>query len=179
MRNRAIGFGLLCLLAAGPGGAQPVADSVSQGRGGWLFGASFGVPGYRTEAEPQLFTIGFQWTQLSPNRLGADFSVGTMPRLLAEGIAVLGLRVGVAAPLTLAPGVLLLPSAGVSAIGGMSGADGGGAAGLNAGVAAVMRGTGPIGLRTGITWHRFQDSDGALWLFEIGFARIPSRWRQL
>lgn len=179
MHSRAVALGLLLLVGGGPVGAQGVAeaDTVSHGGGGWLFGASVGVPGYRGEPAPELFTVGFQWTQLSPHRLGADFSLGTMPRLLAEGVAVVGFRAGVAAPLTLAPSVLLLPSAGVSVIGGMGGGGAGGTTGLNAGVAAVVRQTGSVGLRTGITWHRFQDTEAALWLFEVGVVRAPSRWR--
>lgn len=177
MRSRTLVLGgLLFVVGAAPIGAQPV-DTLSQARGDWLIGGSFGVPGYRNEPIPELFTIGIHWTQLRPGRLGADFSLGTMPRVLAEGVAVLGVRAGGALPLALAPRVLFVPSAGVSLIGGAGPGGGGGAAGLNAGVAAVIFGTSSAGLRTGITWHRFEDTGGALWLFEVGFAGAPRRSR--
>jgi hypothetical protein len=174
MRSRAVALGLLLSVGASPVGAQ---DTLSQAPRGWLIGASFGVPGYGREAAPELFTIGIHWTQLRPGRLGADFSVGTIPRIVVEGVAVLGFRAGGTLPLALAPRLVVLPSAGVSLIGGLGPGGGGGAAGLNAGVAAVLFGTSSTGLRTGVTWHRFEDTGGALWLFEVGAVGIPGRSR--
>jgi hypothetical protein len=174
MRSRAVALGLLLSVGASPVGAQ---DTLSQARSEWLIGASFGVPGYGSEPVPELFTVGIHWTQLRPGRLGADFSLGTIPRIVVEGVAVLGVRAGAALPLALAPRLLVLPSAGVSLIGGVGPRGGGGAAGLNAGVAAVVFGTSSSGLRTGVTWHRFEDTGGALWLLEVGAVGIPSRSR--
>jgi hypothetical protein len=174
MRSRAVALGLLLAVGAGPVGAQ---DTLSQARSGWLIGASFGVPGYGSDAIPELFTIGIHWTQLRPGRLGADFSIGTIPRIVVEGVAVLGFRAGGTLPLALAPRLVVLPSAGVSLIGGVGPGGGGGAGGLNAGVATVLFGTSSTGLRTGVTWHRFEDTGGALWLFEVGAVGIPGRSR--
>jgi hypothetical protein len=174
MRSRVVALGLLLFVGARPVSAQ---DTLSRARSEWLIGASFGVPGYRSEAAPELFTIGIHWTQLRPGRLGADFSLGTIPRIVVEGVAVLGFRAGGALPLELAPSVLLLPSAGVSVIAGVGPGGGGGAGGLNAGVAAVVLGTSSSGLRTGVTWHRFEDTGGALWLLEVGVVGIPGRSR--
>jgi hypothetical protein len=173
MRSRALALSVVLLVGASPVGAQigRADTNVRQPHGDWLVGASFGVPGYGTEPLMELFTIGIQWTQLRPGRLGADFSLGTMPRAFAEGVAVVGLRAGGALPLTLSPGVLLLPSAGASLIGGAGAGGGGGLVGLNAGVAAVVFGTSATGLRTGVTWHRFQEGRGAIWLVEIGVVR--------
>ena len=152
------------------------ADTASRGDRDWLVGGSFGVPGYGGKVIPQLFTVGVQWTQLRRGRPGPDFSLGTMPRALAEGVLVLGFRGGAALSVPLSPGAVLLPSAGVSLVGGMGGGGGGGLAGLNAGIAAAFSGSdGGTGLRTGVTWHRFPDSRRALWLLEVGFARIPKR----
>ncbi len=175
MRGNAIALGLVMLLGGGTAVvAQTTAsDSTSRQRGEWLIGGSLGVPGYRSEPVLELFTIGVQWTSVGPGRLGADISIGTMPRAFIEGVAVVGLRAGPALPLKLRPGILLIPSAGVSFVGGAGGGGGGGTVGLNGGVAAVFFGPDAPGLRTGITWHRFQDTDAALWLAEVGFV-----WRR-
>jgi len=114
-----------------------------------------------------LFTIGVNVSQTTPGRLGADFSIGTMPRAFAAGAAVLGARAGAVFPLAPTPDVLLLPSAGVSLLGGAGEGGGAAIAGVNAGIAAVIW-SGNLGARTGITWHRFQDFRGAIWLVEFG-----------
>ena len=67
---------------------------------------------------PELFTIGLNVSQTTPGRLGADFSIGTMPRALMERAAVLGARGGVVFPIAPTADVLVLPSAGVSLLGG-------------------------------------------------------------
>ena len=148
-------------------------DSAGPRLRGWLVGASVGVPVVDGVSVPELFTIGINWTQLRPGRLGADFSLGTMPRALSEGVLAVGARGGVALPLALRPGVLVLPSAGVSLLGGAGGGGGAGTTGFNAGLAAVIHGAGSAGLRTGVTWHRFSDAKAAVWLWEVGVVRIP------
>ena len=67
---------------------RPTADSAASRRD-WLFGVSAGVPGYEREPIPELFTIGLNVSQITPGRLGADFSLGTMPRALVARAAVL------------------------------------------------------------------------------------------
>lgn len=153
----------------------PVAaqDTTSVNEGAWLLGGSVGVPGYSWETVPELMTVSFHSTRVQRGRPGADFFIGTMPRVLAEGVVAIGARGGLAVPLALSSTVLLLPSAGVSFIGGVGEGDEGGAAGFNAGVAAVVFGepSAPMGFRAGITWHRFNDFGGMIWLLEIGFVR--------
>ncbi len=163
------------LAAQAPPPPAPSADPAGAERGGWLFGASVGVPGYEGGAVPELFTVGVNWTQLRPGRLGADVAIGTMPRALAEGLAAVGARAGVALPLALSRGVVLLPSGGVSLLGGVGAGGGAATAGLNAGVAAVLGPAGGAGLRTGVTWHRFGEAGGGLWLVEVGAVRGPRR----
>lgn len=187
MRIRSRALGLVLLVGGASAGAQAVpadtnarakpaagsparaADTLSQAHGGWLIGGSFGVPGYGSEIIAEAFTIGVHWTRVRPGQLGADISLGTIPRTLGEGVAVVGLRAGVALPLLLQQGTWLLPSTGVSLIGGAGSGGGGGAMGFNVGVAAAAFGTSRTGLRIGITWHRFQDTEGAIWLAEVGF----------
>jgi hypothetical protein len=154
--------------------APPVAaDATRSARAGWLVGASVGVPGSGGEAAPSLFTVGAHFTQLRPGRLGADLALGTIPRAVTEGAVVGGARAGVALPLALSQGVLLLPSAGASLLGGVGAGGGAGTAGLNAGVAAVVFPAGAVGLRTGVTWHRFEEARAGLWLLEVGLVRGP------
>jgi hypothetical protein len=170
----------LCLALAGgasPGralaqAAPPVAaDSTGPARVGWLVGASIGLPGAGGEAAPSLFTVGAHVTQLRPGRPGVDLAVGTVPRALAEGVVALGARAGVGLPLALSRGVLVLPSAGASLLGGVGAGGVGGTAGLHAGVAAVVLPASTVGLRAGVTWHRFEETGGGLWLLEVGFVR--------
>lgn len=138
----------------------------------WLVGGSIGVPASDGGTLPDLFTVAVHGTQLRPRGLGFDFAVGTMPRALAEGVAVGFARSGVALPFHLSRGVLMLPSAGVSLVGAASGDGGGINTGLNAGLAAVIFGTGSVGLRTGVTWHRFAGAETSVSLWELGLVRV-------
>src|SRR5262249_6895076 len=101
-----------------------------------------------------------------------DFAVGTMPRALAEGVAVGFARAGVALPFHLSRGVVILPSAGVGLAGAASGEGGGVNSGLNAGLAAVLFGTGSVGLRTGVSWHRFAGAETSVSLWELGLVHV-------
>jgi hypothetical protein len=152
-------------------------DTASARRDGWLIAGSVGVPGYESEPIPELMTVGVQWTWLHPGRLGPDFSLGTIPRVLAEGVVAVGFRGGVALPVEFSPGVFLLPSGGVSLVGGFGGGGAGGLVGLNTGIAAVILGRNSVGVRAGITWHRFQDAEGSIWLVEFGIVRGSGRSR--
>jgi hypothetical protein len=154
----------LITLSAGANAQRP--DSTRN----WILGVSAGIPGYEREPVPELFTVGLNVSQTKPGRLGADFSLGTMPRTLAFGAAVLGARAGVVFPISPSPDVSVLPSAGLSVVGG--GGEGGAAAvaGFNAGIASIIW-TGDVGVRMGVTWHRFEDFRGAIWLVELGVVR--------
>ena len=153
----------------------PVAaqDSSAVARGGWLVGGSVGVPGHGGEFEPELFTVGVHWTHVRRGRPGVDFSLGTVPRVLIEGLVVMGARAGVAVPVALSPTVTLLPSGGVSVLGGFGGGGGGGTGGYNIGAAVVMQTAAGRGLRTGVTWHWLGDANGAIMLVELGLVRVP------
>ena len=142
---------------------------------GWLIGGSIGVPAYAGELAPELLTLGAQWTHVRANRPGADFALGTLPRTLGFGILSVGMRGGVALPLLLAPGVMLLPSTGVSVLGGIGSFGGVGTAGYNFGLSAVyIPPREALAIRAGATRHTF-GSDGSVWLLEIGVSRAPGR----
>ena len=155
--------------------AQSLAtDSRASRPQGWLVGASLGVPGYGSETAPDLFTVGINVTELRIGRPGPDLSIGTMPLLLAGGALPFGIRADFALPIAVAPHLIVLPSAGLSVIGVVASYGGGGIPGANAGIATVLH-QGSLGLRTGLTLHSFQESHGAIWLFEVGLVHVPVR----
>lgn len=148
----------------------PVQDSTGSGDA-WLSGLMVGLPGAGVSYEPGLFTIGGQWTRVRPGRPGLDLAIGTMPRALQAGVVLVGTRAGVALPVDLASGVLVLPSAGVSALGAAGTAGGGVALGLTAGLSAAAVGAGGTGARAGITWHFLSEMRQPVWLLEVGLVR--------
>lgn len=143
-------------------------DTASTAPAKWLISLSVGVPGSSGRPAPELTTVGVQWTRLRPGHLGADFALGTAPRALASGAVALGARAGVALPLALSSKTLLIPSVGLSAVGGFAGEGVGGLVGPNAGVAVVATGMGAYGLRAGITTHFLVNWERPIWLLEMG-----------
>ena len=152
----------------------PAGDSLRAPRQ-WIAGGSVGVPGFGREPFPTMLTVGGHWTQLNIGRLGADFSVGIVPRAFIHGVLAVGARGGVALPVAVSPRMLLLPSGGVSLVGGVGTGGGAGATGFNTGITAVFLPADGAGVRTGITWHRCGDAREALWLLEFGIVRGPRR----
>src|SRR5437764_8415998 len=101
MPRRLSRISVVCVLAASATHAaaqRPTTDSAATPRD-WLFGMSVGVPGYEKEPVPELFTVGLNVSQTKPGRVGADFSIGTMPRALIAGATVLGARAGAVFPI--------------------------------------------------------------------------------
>ncbi|MGH7445809.1 MAG: hypothetical protein ACREKM_13075 [Longimicrobiales bacterium] len=155
----------MCIVT-GSAGAQERADPEA---GNWLVGGSLGVPGCGVLPLPGLFTVAFHGTAAVPGQVGPDFFVGTMPRALFEGVVLFGARAGLALPVALSSKLLVLPSAGLSLLGGFDNGTAGGQPGFNAGIAAVVSGSMPTGFRTGVTWHRFRGLYETVWLLEVGF----------
>jgi hypothetical protein len=184
MRVSTVTLALLLLAAAGAGRAQtPTSqpDSVRPGSANrahdWLVGGSVGVPGSGRGTELEWTTVGVQWTDFSPGRVGGDISIGTMPRVFAKGVFPLGLRMGITVPLeNRAAGFAVLPSAGASLLAALAAGGGGSALGLNAGLATIIW-SGPVGFRTGVTFHRFRESPQPVWLVEMGFVGAPASRR--
>lgn len=160
-------FGLPFLGAIGVTAQEPAGDEHRT----WLTGGSVGMPAVEGGLIPELLTVGVHWTQFRPGQLGADFWLGTIPRAFPEGVVAVGARGGVALPLALAPALYLVPSGGVSLLGGVSSGGAGGETGLNAGIAAAILKPSSMGLRAGATWHRFRGAGGAVWLWEVGLVR--------
>lgn len=148
-------------------------DSSWANRQGWIVGGSLGMLGSGTATAPLEHTvIGVNFTHVRPGSIGADISIGTIPRTLADGVLVVGTRLDAAVPVPLAHGMLLLPAAGLSLVGGLSAGGAGATPAYNVG-GAVVFGTGNVGFRTGLTWHRPMESMGGIWLLEVGVAHLP------
>jgi hypothetical protein len=133
-----------------------------------IIGMTIGVPGYGRQAQPDFLVLGLNALHARPSQLGIDFALGTIPRTLSAGAVALGGRVDGVLPIAVSRDLWLMPVAGGSMIGG-GGADGGAAyPGVNAGIGAILW-SGHFGFRTSVTWHRFTDTRGAIWLAEFGF----------
>jgi hypothetical protein len=159
-------------LSASSGRAQTPAppDTSAEKPAEWLIGMSLGVPGSQHNVYPDLFTIGLQFTQVRAGRIGGDIAIGTMPYLFANGMFPFGFRGNVTVPLV-TPHLIVLPTAGVSGVVAMAPGGAGGLIGVNGGIAAVVRSHG-LGLRAGITWHKFEGATNPIWLLEVGFVSI-------
>ena len=139
-----------------------------------MVGGSVGLLGNGSWVSPlELGIVGVNFTRIRARHLGADFAIGTMPRVVAAGWVPLAMRAGVALPVTVGPGVLLLPSAGVSLLGVGSTYGFGGTVGWNAGGAAVL-GTGSTAVRVGLTSHWMSANTSAVWLLEVGLVKLPA-----
>jgi hypothetical protein len=121
-------------------------------------------------SEPTLFTLAVHGSYVSENGIGVETFLGTMPRMVLEGVGVLGARANLVAVWGSSTGFLLLPTAGVSLIGGAGGGDGGAEIGVNGGVGFMALNDSSAGIRVGMTWHRFGQGLG-VWLLEFGFVR--------
>ena len=141
-------------------------------RDGWIVGLAVGMPTASGEVNPELMTVGLNFTSVSPGHVGADLSVGTMPRALASGLAAFGFRADVSYPVPVSPNVLLLPAGGLSVIGALDDEAAVGAMGFNAGLAAVIHGASSTGLRVGITLHQF-NLGVPIFLVEVGVVHVP------
>jgi hypothetical protein len=147
-------------------------DATTARRNGWIVGPLVGLPGVRSKAVYPLVTLGVGVTRLVPDHVGVDFAIGTAPRLIAEGLVPIAVRIGPSIPLVLGPDAFFIPSAGLSAIGTASGEDFGGDVGWFAGAAAVVA-RGPLGFRAGVTVHGPLFAATPLWLAEIGIMSVP------
>ena len=163
---------LLCALMLTCDATRLFAQDVAGHRDGWMGGPLLGVPGAGREAFIPAITLGVGGTRLVPNRPGADLAIELVPRLLEAGALVLGARAGIGLPLELTRDVFIVPSAGLSALGGLASGGGGATGGPYAGAAAVVA-RGALGVRAGITVHRFGGGNEALWLMELGLMHVP------
>lgn len=166
-----VGLTLVSATASAQSSDSTGTSNGSVRNGQWLRSVSVGVPAYGGQAIVPAAIFNVQWTSARPNRLGADFGLGVVPVGLAFGTGVFGGRAGVALPIGVAPGLLIIPSGGMSALA-MVGPWGGSATpGYHAGAAVVILGPTGSGIRLGATEHRFHDLDVPFQLIELGFVR--------
>lgn len=162
-------FVLLGLMLAVPPHAHAQDPRASGGETSpWVLGLSVGVPRADGDSYSEFLTLGLHASHVRPRRVGADFFVGTLPRVLLDGVLPVAGRAGAVLPLRLAPDLLLLPGAGVSALGGASSDGAGFGLGLHTGASLVVGLQGRPLLRGGATWHYFAGLDEPLILLEFG-----------
>jgi hypothetical protein len=172
--SRLLALVICCSISASAQDSTTRRDSTLPRRDGWIVGPSIGMPTANGETSPELLTVGLNFTRLSPGRPGADIAFGTMPRALADGVAVFGFRADVAYPLAVFPHLMVFPAAGLSVIGALGEGGGGGTMGVNAGLSAVFHGDSPTGLRLGVTAHQFSLVETTIFLIEVGMVHVPA-----
>jgi hypothetical protein len=163
MNNSLRRFCVLALMATIPVTAH---SQDSTGKAPWLSTLSVGFPSFEGEMSLMLFTVGGNFTKIRPGTITPDFSIGTMPYVLAYGVIPVAARAGVALPMETKSGLLILPSAGLSAVVLAAGDDGASLLGRNFGIALASR----KGSRFGVTWHQFEGE--TIMLLEIGVGRL-------
>lgn len=137
--------------------------------GEWKFGGSLGFPGVGMQPVPEVFTLGAHAQYFPSGMVGVEGSLGFAPLGLAFGGLVVGGRPGVTVPLR-AASILILPSAGVSALAGVS------RNGLQLGPDLFYAGLATLhvgGVRLGVTVHWRDLSNEPAWLVEFGGIRLP------
>jgi hypothetical protein len=134
----------------------------------WVMGISAGVPRESGNSYAEYFMVGAHTTHVRPGRVGADVSLSTLPRLVPLGVFPFVIRAGVVLTLPLGSNLLLLPGAGISAVGGISSEGGGAGGGLQAGAALIAAPEGRPRLRAGATWHQLAGLEGAIVVLELG-----------
>ena len=168
-----LALAICCSMSATAQDSAARRDSSTLRRDGWIFGPSIGMPTAGGEVSSELITVGFNLTRLDPGHLGADLSLGTLPRAVAAGVLAYGFRGDAAYPVSVSPNMLLYPAAGLSMVGVGSSDGGGGLVGINEGLAAVFYGNAPIGLRIGVTAHQFLGATASIFLIEVGVVHVP------
>lgn len=166
---RSSAFVLLGLMLALPPQAQAQGPPASgEEPGPWVLGVSVGLPRADGESYGELLTLGLHASHVRPGRVGADFFVGTLPRVIFEGVLPVAGRAGAVLPLPLGSDLLLLPGAGVGALGGVSSDGAGFGIGLHTGASLIVGVQGRPLLRGGATWHYFAGLGEPLILLEFG-----------
>lgn len=170
-----VALGIILTSGLGATGQAQAADST---RNPSLIGAGLAMP-LGQNVDKSFSAITLHSTSLRPNRLGLDFTLALFPRIIAHGALGGGARVNLGVPLVIGRQTLLIPSAGLTALGAIGSGGGGGVVGYNGSVALLAFGA-PLdeaesryGLRLGVSLHRIGGSgDGALRIVEIGVVRL-------
>jgi hypothetical protein len=144
-------------------------DSTVTPRTNGITAFTFGVPGYGSESMPYALIVGMHALNLDPGRISGDFAVGVLPLLMSTGVIGFGVRGGFVLPVQASPRSYIVPSTGLSFMGGLGGDGGTVLPGTNVGITFVSGTPRQGGFRVSVTWHRFSDLDGAVWLAELGF----------
>lgn len=128
----------------------------------WQLGGTVMVPNGLDSFDVTFSAIGLTGTSARPNRICPDVAVVIVPQALQVAALLGGVRANLGTPLTIAPTVTLVPSAGLTLLGAVGGGGGGGTYGSNRTLAmlvfsALKPGTTSLtGLRLEISQHRLR-----------------------
>ncbi|MES3034694.1 MAG: hypothetical protein V4813_11920 [Gemmatimonadota bacterium] len=166
-----------CVLLALPLRAQ-ADDTIPSSASSWALGGTVMMPRATGGANLALLGIGLSAGTLRPNIIGGDLAFVVSPTALAFGALIGGVRANLALPVAVGGSTLLVPSAGVSLLGGAASGGFGGVAGVNGTMAVIffsrpLAEPGPsLGLRIAVASHRFgQDGDASVRMLEVGFVK--------
>ena len=160
-------IGALSVIAT-TAGAQGT-DSASV-RPRWASGISLGIPSAEGQTEPTLFTVGANFTRLG-RPIGFDMSIFTMPRVFEAGFVPVITRIGIAAPLALAPeqSSYFVPMGGLLGVAAVGSGGAAGTGGVYFGVAFLAFGETGGGFRLAYTANGPFDLEDFVSHVEIGF----------
>ena len=158
--------------------AQVTTSTDSTETGSWMIGGTIMIPQVSGMSGAEFTTVGFTVSPPRPNRLGPELAFVVVPYALGFGVVAGAVRANVGVPIQLGQHMLLVPSAGLTFIGGLGSGVGGGSKGVNGTLAVVFfadsapaSGT-SIGLRAALAVHQFGDgAQGQLRMFELGIVR--------
>lgn len=143
-----------------------------------MIGGTIMIPQVSGGSGAAFTTVGLTVSPAQPNRLGPELAFVVVPYGLAFGVVAGAVRANIGVPIQLGQHMLLVPSAGLTFIGGLGPGVGGGSKGVNGTLALVYfadsePGSGPsIGLRAALAVHQFGGGEqGALRMFELGIVR--------
>ena len=111
--------------------------------------------GFLTAFEDAAFLVGVRTTAAKAGSAGVDFSLSTLPEVVAAGVFFImpNLDLTMAAPV--GPSAWLLPRFGASALIGVGEGGGGGVFGLNGGIGLLGRISERTGIRLDLTYVRY------------------------
>jgi hypothetical protein len=148
----------------------------------WHVGVSVSVPGFRSEWLPIATGLTLSASSSAPGRPGFEVSGALLPVALAYGGVAGAVRTNVTFPWLPAPQLLVVPSVGVTGVGGFARNGAGGRAGVNAGGAIFLLAsreprtrTSPLDLRIGFSRHLLYEPGSSdtlrFWVLEVGLMR--------
>jgi hypothetical protein len=178
MHLRALAGLALAIAVATTLRAQAVPPPDSATTSAVMLGGTIMIPSSNVVSGSEFSAIGLTVGPARLNRVGPDLAFVIVPRGIVSGALAGAVRANIGLPVPLGAHTLLVPSIGVTLVGGLGSGGGAGARGVNGSVALLYFADPPetigssIGLRLALTLHRFgSGSNGSLRMLELGLVR--------